>query len=122
MLLGRAGEYLTYKQVQQEGGYVRKGEKAHMVVFWKWIDKEDEETGEEFQFAYIDNFDFNDKKYAVLLTMDEEDPEMVIFEEIEDADGEITIASLDEADEDAVYDYYDSLCDEYFDDEDESEE
>ena len=36
MLLGRAGEYLTYKQVQQEGGYVRKGEKAHMVVFWKW--------------------------------------------------------------------------------------
>ena len=22
----------------------------------------DEETGEEFQFAYIDNFDFNDKK------------------------------------------------------------
>ena len=54
--------------------------------------------------------------------MDEEDPEMVIFEEIEDADGEITIASLDEADEDAVYDYYDSLCDEYFDDEDESEE
>ncbi len=82
----------------------------------------DEETGEEFQFAYIDNFDFNDKKYAVLLTMDEEDPEMVIFEEIEDADGEITIASLDEADEDAVYDYYDSLCDEYFDDEDESEE
>ena len=82
----------------------------------------DEETGEEFQFAYIDNFDFNDKKYAVLLTMDEEDPEMVIFEEIEDTDGEITIASLDEADEDAVYDYYDSLCDEYFDDEDESEE
>ena len=64
----------------------------------------------------------NNKKYAVLLTMDEEDPEMVIFEEIEDADGEITIASLDEADEDAVYDYYDSLCDEYFDDEDESEE
>lgn len=82
----------------------------------------DEETGEEFEFAYIDNFDFNNKKYAVLLTMDEEDPEMVIFEEIEDADGEITIASLDEADEDAVYDYYDSLCDEYFDDEDESEE
>ena len=27
MLLGKAGEYLTYKQVQQEGGYVRKGER-----------------------------------------------------------------------------------------------
>lgn len=53
MLLGRAGEYLTYKQVQQEGGWVRKGEKAHMVVFWKWLDKEDEETGEVKQIPFL---------------------------------------------------------------------
>ena len=53
MLLGRAGEYLTYKQVQEEGGWVRKGEKAHMVVFWKWIDKEDEETGEVQQIPFL---------------------------------------------------------------------
>ena len=53
MLLGRAGEYLTYKQVQEEGGFVRKGEKAHMVVFWKWIDKEDEETGEVKQIPFL---------------------------------------------------------------------
>ena len=39
MLLGRAGEWLTFKQVQQEKGYVRKGEKASMVVFWTWLDK-----------------------------------------------------------------------------------
>ena len=26
MLLGRAGEYVTFKQCQQEGGRVRKGE------------------------------------------------------------------------------------------------
>ena len=86
------------------------------------ITLKDEETGEEFEFAYIDNFEFNDKRYCVLLTMDDEDPEMVIFEEIEDENGEITISSLDEKDEDPVYDYYDSLCDEYLDDEDESEE
>ena len=53
MLLGKAGEYLTYKQVQQEGGWVRKGEKAHMVVFWKWLDKEDEETGEVTQIPFL---------------------------------------------------------------------
>ena len=53
MLLGKAGEYLTYKQVQQEGGFVRKGEKARMVVFWKWIDKEDEETGEVTQVPFL---------------------------------------------------------------------
>ncbi len=53
MLLGRAGEYLTYKQVQQEGGWVRKGEKARMVVFWRWIDREDEETGEVEQVPFL---------------------------------------------------------------------
>ena len=53
MLLGKAGEYLTYKQVRQEGGYVRKGEKAHMVVFWKWLEREDEETGELQQIPFL---------------------------------------------------------------------
>ena len=53
MLLGKAGEWLTFKQVQQEGGSVRKGEKASMVVFWKWIDKEDEETGEIQQVPFL---------------------------------------------------------------------
>ena len=52
MLLGRAGEYLTYKQVQQEGGYVRKGEKASIVIFWKWIDKENED-GEIIQIPFL---------------------------------------------------------------------
>ena len=59
MLLGRVGEYLTYKQVQQEGGYVRKGEKSHMIVFWKWLDKEDEETGEVKQIPYLQYFNVN---------------------------------------------------------------
>ena len=53
MLLGRPGEYLTFKQCHEEGGYVRKGEKAHMVVFWKWLDKEDEETGETKQIPFL---------------------------------------------------------------------
>ena len=47
MLLGRPGEYLTFKQCQATGGRVKNGEKAHMVVFWKWIEQEDEETGEK---------------------------------------------------------------------------
>ena len=53
MLLGRAGEYLTFKQVQAEGGYVRKGEKASIVVFWKFLEKEDEETGETTQIPFL---------------------------------------------------------------------
>ena len=53
MLLGRPGEYLTFKQCQEAGGRVRKGEKAHMVVFWKWIETEDEETGEKKEVPFL---------------------------------------------------------------------
>lgn len=53
MLLGKAGEWLTFGQVKQEGGHIRKGEKARMIVFWKFIDKEDETTGEITQVPYL---------------------------------------------------------------------
>ena len=53
MLLGRPGEYATFKQIQTAGGFVRKGEKAHMVVFWKWIETEDEETGEKKEVPFL---------------------------------------------------------------------
>lgn len=35
MLLQHEGEYATYKQWQDLGGHVRKGEKSEIVVFWK---------------------------------------------------------------------------------------
>ncbi|MBQ2977910.1 MAG: DUF1738 domain-containing protein [Clostridia bacterium] len=53
MLLGRPGEYLTFKQCQEAGGKVRKGEKSQMVVFWKWIETEDEETGEKKEVPFL---------------------------------------------------------------------
>jgi len=56
MLLGRPGEYVTFKQCQAEGGKVRKGEKSSMVVFWKWIEQEDEETGEKKEVPFLRYF------------------------------------------------------------------
>ena len=53
LMLGRPGEYLTFKQCQKAGGKVRKGEKASMVVFWKWVEQEDEETGEKKQVPFL---------------------------------------------------------------------
>lgn len=53
MLLGHPGEYITFKQCQQEGGRVRKGEKSSMVTFWKWIEQEDEETGEIREVPFL---------------------------------------------------------------------
>lgn len=39
MLLGcRSGEFITFKEAQREGGHIKKGEKASMIVFWKFLD------------------------------------------------------------------------------------
>lgn len=46
LLLPYPGEYLTFKQVQNVGGCVKKGEKSHMVVYYNWYSKEVEEDGE----------------------------------------------------------------------------
>lgn len=56
MLLGKPGEYVTFKQCQQEGGQVKKGEKANMVVFWKWVEQKDEETEEVKQIPFLRYF------------------------------------------------------------------
>lgn len=44
LMLGRAGEYLTFKQCAAEGGKVKAGAKAQYVVFWKQlpVDKTDD--------------------------------------------------------------------------------
>ncbi len=48
-LLGEPGEYLTFKQVVDNGGKVLKGAKARMVVFFTFVEKteKDEKTGED---------------------------------------------------------------------------
>lgn len=39
--------WLTFKQVQDKGGHVRKGEKSTPVIFWKWLDRKDVEPSDE---------------------------------------------------------------------------
>ena len=48
MLLQHAGEYATFKQWQDLGGHVRKGEKSEIVVFWKIFESKETnpDTGE----------------------------------------------------------------------------
>lgn len=83
----------------------------------------DEETNEEFEMAVIDAFDYKDEKYAVLIATEEEDEaEYIIVREIENADGSMSIETLDESAADEIYDYYDELCEEYVDDEDDEAE
>lgn len=49
MLLKHKGEYATFKQWQDLGGHVRKGEKSEIVVFWKIqpIEEENEDGTKE---------------------------------------------------------------------------
>lgn len=56
LILGKPGEYLTYAQCAKEGGHIRKGEKASMVVFWKWVETEDEETKEVKKIPFLRHF------------------------------------------------------------------
>lgn len=44
MLLKHDGEYASYKQWQSLGGQVKKGEKSEIVVFWKIIQVEEENS------------------------------------------------------------------------------
>ncbi len=53
LLGGRTGEYLTFKQCTEEGGTVKKGEKAHLIVFWKILENIDQETGEIIKTPYL---------------------------------------------------------------------
>lgn len=43
-LLLEPGEYATFKQIKEAGGKVKNGEKAQPVIFWKWLEVDDEES------------------------------------------------------------------------------
>ena len=46
--MGYANPYwLTFKQAKALGGHVRQGEKSTPVVFWKWIEKENDDGEKE---------------------------------------------------------------------------
>lgn len=61
-MLLEQGEYATFKQISEADGKVKKGQKASLVVFWKWVVKEDKETEEKEEFPllrYYNVFEIN---------------------------------------------------------------
>ena len=53
LLLPFPGEYMSFKQVKDLGGSVRKGEKGHIICFYKPLEIEDKETGEKKQIPFL---------------------------------------------------------------------
>jgi antirestriction protein ArdC len=57
MLRGYESRYwTTYKQAQERGGNVKKGEKGTAVVFWKFIEKKNAATGETDRIPFLRYF------------------------------------------------------------------
>lgn len=48
--------WLTFKQAKKLGGSVRKGEKSTPVIFWKWLMKENAETGKKEKFPLLRHY------------------------------------------------------------------
>lgn len=72
----------------------------------------DTETGKEYTFQVEDMFDFEGDMYYVLVTTDEEEPQLVITKVVENEDGTEGLVSLDPEASERVYAEYDRLCDE----------
>lgn len=67
--------WLTFKQAKTLGGYIRKGEKSQIIVFWNWI--QNKKTGEEYPvFRYYRGFNLDqteglqDHKSKILAQME----------------------------------------------------
>jgi len=69
--------YGTFDQIRSNGGVVRKGEKATVVVFWKRLNKIDEETKKEKTFFVLRYYwvfnvaqaDFDDKGKQLIVEL-----------------------------------------------------
>jgi antirestriction protein ArdC len=48
--------WLTYRQAQELGGNVRKGEHSVPIVYWNFVEREDKETGETKSVPFLKYF------------------------------------------------------------------
>ena len=53
ILLPLPGEYLSFKQCKDLGGHVRKGEKGHIIAFYKPMEVEDKDTNEKKMIPFL---------------------------------------------------------------------
>ena len=56
LLLPLPGEYLTFKQCSDLKGTVKKGEKSSMIVFYKWYEKENKDTGKMESYPVLNYY------------------------------------------------------------------
>lgn len=74
---------------------------------------EDTETGEEFTFYMLDDFEFENEIYAFLLNIEEE-PEAIFAKVVNEADGSMNFQSITGEEFDRVSAYFESLEDDLY--------
>ena len=98
-------------ETSQEADYeLEMGEEDELVTV---VSLEDQDTGETFDFALVDEFEFEGQQYAVLVEMDPEDENevsAVIMQETQISEDAVGYASIDDDRYDAVANYYMELC------------
>ena len=79
--------WLTFNQARDRGGSVKKGEKSSLVVFWKWFDTKDQETGEAVRVPVLRHYNvFNAEQCNGIEVPDVPAFEPVAFTPIEQAE------------------------------------
>ena len=88
MCMGFSSRYwLSFKQAQEEGGRVRKGEKGTPVIFWKRYATEDRQTGEAKEVPVLRYFTvFNLDQIDGLDAPDAPEPVITDFQPITEAE------------------------------------
>lgn len=74
---------------------------------------EDSETGEEFTFYMLDDFEFENEIYAFMLNVEEE-PEAIFAKVINEADGSMNFQSITGEEFNRVSAYFESLEDDLY--------
>ena len=107
MILSKPGEYASFKQWTERGGKIKKGAKAEMVVFWKWLKYEDKQNVDEDgnpkikdipYLRYLQVFHISDVEGVEPLKLDNkeeqtEEPISPTFDPVEEAENTITAYS-----------------------------
>ena len=57
---------VTFKQAQEANAKIKKGAKSEIVVFWKWIETENKDTGKEEKVPLL-RYYRNDKSLRLVI-------------------------------------------------------
>lgn len=79
--------WMTFNQAKAKGGRVKKGERASLVVFWKWYETKDKRTGEAVRVPVLRHFNvFNAEQVEGVNVPDAVPFKALDFKPIEEAE------------------------------------